>query len=243
MRKFFKTGPMQKDHEAKIVKLALAKTLEAELLQAVEYCKATLPLSEWMKPSGTSSAQSLTLTEVQAKLAKMSAKDSGQVVFGGCLGMLDLDYRINPTSSMDLGRMRWAATILDKAGKFAKLGPVVVRAGIPLQRLERDADLDMMLLSIYWHGQGLADGTDHPLKHMCQDIVFHAEQVASGLDSEIERFKRMAEEQLKKDVMGRSSWRLSLDMVEIVKLSAIDRQHGQSDADLLAASLAKKNPS
>ena len=58
---------------------------------------------------------------------------------------------------------------------------------------------------------------------MCQDIVYHAEKFATGLEMSIERFKRMNDEQKIKDVMGRSPWRLSNDMQEMVKMAEPDR--------------------
>ena len=229
---------MNVDHEQKLMKLALSKMLEKEVIDATAFCKATIQQGDWLKPSGVS-ATVQTVPEVKDKLAKMNASDSLMVVFGGCLGLLDLDHRIHDSSLMDLGRMRWACARLDQDQKFSKLGPISVRMDSALQRLERDADVDVMLLSIYWHKPTEA-GAQHPLMHMCQDIVFHAESVPPGLELEIERFKRMADEQKMKDVMGRSAWRLSLDMKVILKMGEVERKEGQSDGDLLAACLAKK---
>ncbi len=76
-----------------------------------------------------------------------------------------------------MGRLRWACEPLDQEGKANKLLPnIVVRRCnrlVDIERVDRDADIDVVILSIYWHR--LADETLHPpLIDMCQDIVFHA---------------------------------------------------------------------
>ena len=48
----------------------------------------------------------------------------------------------------------------------------------------------------------------HPLNNLCRDLVFSAQEVGSGLDLDIERFKRTQDEKKKKrKVMGQSAWR------------------------------------
>ena len=56
-----------------------------------------------------------------------------------------------------------------------------------LRRIERDADIDVVLLSIYWHKPADASAT-HPLKDLCRDLVFCAQKVGQGLKLDIERF-------------------------------------------------------
>jgi len=52
------------------------------------------------------------------------------------------------------------------------------------------------------------------------------------LDLEIERFKRWQDEENKRNAMGKSAWRLALDMKEIVKLAEPQRG-GMKDNELL----------
>ena len=161
-----KKGPMQGDHEEKLKKLALDKALEQELRKAIDYCKATIQVGEWMKPSGVSTAgTSMSVDQVRTRLAAMTGKDSGQVVFGGCLGQLDLEHRINDFSAMDLGRMRWAAARLDQEGKFSKLTPILVRLDSKLQHVERDADLVALSRAARARASGyhLSEKTRHSL--------------------------------------------------------------------------------
>ena len=47
-------------------------------------------------------------------------------------------------------------------------GPTVIR------RIERDVDIDAVLLSIYWRKPADASAT-HPLKDLCRDLAFCAQ--------------------------------------------------------------------
>ena len=235
-----KKGAMHNKHKDYLMKHAFGKTLVQEVHDALAYCKKTIQRGPWMVASGTS-AHVLATREVKTKLGAMSDKDSGSVVFGGTLGMLRLDHRIHPVVEMDLGRMRWACERLDQEGKISKLlhGVVVCLNGDEgLKWVERDADIDVVMLSIYWHKPSKEEET-HKLMFMCQDIVYHAENFSNGLALSVERFKRMTDEQKIKDVMGRSPWRLSLDMQGMVKMAETGRA-GRSDGELLAATLATR---
>ena len=110
-----------------------------------------------MTPLGQSAAT----TTPKEVLSKMKQNFAPYVVkLGGCLGMLDLEDRVKPFDELDVGRMRWACEVLDETHKFNKvLGDIVVRADVPnldtfeaavLQWVERDADIDVVLLFIYW---------------------------------------------------------------------------------------------
>ena len=141
-------------------------------------------------------------------------------MFGGRLGQLDLDHRIGKTfACMDLGRMRWAAGVLDLEGKLSKLMPISARMGSTArcQHVSCDAHLGVMLLSIYWHRPADHSG-QHPLMHMCLDTIYEAQNLPGGLDLEVERFKIYQDEEKMRDAIGRSVWRLSLDMNQILTM-------------------------
>ena len=74
---------------------------------------------------------------------------------------------------------------------------------------------------------------------MCRDLVFSAQTVGQGLDLEVERFKRLQDEENMRHVMGKSAWRLALDLWDMVKVGDHYRC-GLSDADLLAKLLSKR---
>ena len=107
-----------------------------------------------------------------------------------------------------------------------------------LRRIERDADVDAVLLPIYWHKPADASAA-HPLKDLCRDLFFCAQRVGHGLDLETERFKRKVYEEKKRAVLGQSAWRTALYMLDMVR-KAESQRNGRSDADLLANSLAAR---
>ena len=107
-----------------------------------------------------------------------------------------------------------------------------------LRRIERGADIDDVLLSIYWHKPADTSAT-HPLKDLCRDVVVCAQNVGHGLELVIERFKRKVDEEKKRAVMRQSVWRTTLDMLYMVE-KAEPQRNGRSDADLLASVLAVK---
>ena len=101
-----------------------------------------------------------------------------------------------------------------------------------LRRIVHDADIDAVLLSIYWHKPANASAT-RPLKDLCHDLVFCAQKVEHGLELDIERFKRKVDEEKKRAVVGQSAWHTALVMLYMVK-KAEPQRNGRSDADLLA---------
>ena len=106
-----------------------------------------------------------------------------------------------------------------------------------LRRVERDADIDVVMLSLYWHKP--ADGQEHPLKNLCRDLIFCAQKVGQGLELDIERFKRKQDEEKKKAAMGQSAWRTGMEFMDMIKASESQR-NGRSDADLLAHVLSTR---
>jgi uncharacterized protein YceH (UPF0502 family) len=79
------------------------------------------------------------------------------MAFSGTIWMLGLRHRAQPVHTMDFARMRWALEQMIKKQSVNKvLGNDVVRAEpVPgkggfkdLQRVERDADIDAVVLAI-----------------------------------------------------------------------------------------------
>ena len=179
---------MQSFHLERFLKHAHMDTLQEELHKAVTYVAAQAARDEWMTPLGKAAA----LSKPDAVTHAMSGPHgAAAVVFGGTLGMLDLTNRVKPMDQLDVGRMRWACEALDQEQALSKVLPqIVVRVDFlpgeafhDLQRVERDADLDVVCLSIWWHRPG-DEGAQHPLKDMCRDLVFNAQAVGQGLDLE-----------------------------------------------------------
>ena len=75
-----------------------------------------------------------------------------------------------------------------------------------LQRVERDADIDAIVLAIYWHKPCEADA-GHPWMSELRDRMFSAEPVGSSVEVVADRFLRYEEEEKKREVMGLSARR------------------------------------
>ena len=147
-------GPtnMLVQHTPKLIDNVHAGTLQQELQAVVDLGVEKRRKEAWMTPVGQSVATT-TPKEVLSKMKQNFAPDA--VKFGGCFGMLDLEDRVKPFDELDVGRMPWACEVLDETHKFSKvLGDIVVRADVPdtdtfqaaaLRRVERDADIDVVL--------------------------------------------------------------------------------------------------
>ena len=64
-----------------------------------------------------------------------------------------------------------------------------------LRRVDLDAAIDVVCLSLYWHKP--LNEQEHPLKDLCRDLVFSAQRVGTGLELDVERFKRRVDEEKK----------------------------------------------
>ena len=217
-----------------------------ELSAATQYCISHLNSAQRWVPKGGRVATS-TPTEVLERL-----NTTNGVQFGGALSMLDLEARVKTmeSESLDLGRMRWGLDILATGAPEAVhkvLGAVAVQAEQindkdehfnRLLRIERDTDIDSVLLAIYW-------GRDHPnvlegLVSQCQDIVFCAQRAGQGLELNITRFIRMDGEDSQRLVSGQSAWRKAMELKQIVELGG-SRRDGRSDAALAAALICERD--
>ena len=233
---------MEGFHGQKFLHHAHADTLQTELQAAVAYATEVSRSAEWKDCLGKS-ASATKPTDVLAKMTGPHASDS--VMFGGTLSMLDLSDRVKPMDQLDVGRMWWACEVLDQDRSLRRLlGSIVVRADfkagpefLNLKRVERDADIDVLCLSIWWHKP--ASQGPHPLTDLCRDLVFCAQRVGQGLELEVERFKRMQDEEKLRNVLGKSAWRLALDMQNMVKLAEPQR-NGMTDANLLSTVLTAR---
>ena len=62
-----------------------------------------------------------------------------------------------------------------------------------MQRADRDADIDEVVLAIYWNKPREADD-GHPWMSELRDMMFSAEPVGSGVEVLVDRFLRYEEE-------------------------------------------------
>ena len=185
---------MNSNNAETLLARAHAETLQTGLPAATDYTSRTASAGDWMPALGQTAAKSCR----NAVLDNMSKQfGANAVAFGGVLGMVGLNGRVKPLSQLDVGRVRRAREVLGQERSAHKLlGSIEVRAGVSsgvalgnLQRVERDADFDMLCLSIWWHKP--SDDAAHHLKDMCRDLAICAQKVGQELELEVERFKRV----------------------------------------------------
>ena len=143
-----------------------------------------------------------------------------QMAFSGAIWMLDLYHSVQPVDKMDFARMRWALEqMVEKQSVIKVLGTVVVRAeSIPgedgfkdLQRVESDANIDAIVLAIYWNKPCEAEA-GHPWMSELRDMMLSAQLVGPGVEVIVDRFLRYEEEEKKREVLGLSTLRRSQEL-------------------------------
>ena len=144
---------MKRDMVKKFEDLFFAGTVPVELLSAVMYCQDIVG-DLGMEPLGITCTIS-SATDIHVLFLRSPTPN--QMAFSGTIWMLDLDHRVQPLGNMDLARTRWALEqMVAKQSVNKVLGKVVVRAeSVPseggfknLHRVERDADIDAIVLAI-----------------------------------------------------------------------------------------------
>ena len=99
-----------------------------------------------------------------------------------------------------------------------------------MQRVERDADIDAVVLTIYWNRPCEAD-VGHPWMSELRDLMFSAQPVGSGVEVRVDRLLRYEEEDKKREVMRLSTLRRAQEFERLVSQGDA-RRNGMSDADL-----------
>ena len=187
-------------------------TIAQELDRAVDYMVNVCGKDDKLKPMGIAVPKAK-CTNIAAQFKKSDAPAS--MSFSATIWMLDLRHRLMPLDKLDLARTRWAIQMVSMYGQSSKVldGFAVAAESLSdaedfkdLCRVERDADLDAVLLLVYWHR--LEDETQkHPWFDHMRDLHFKAQRVGIGVAASVERFLRIEEEEGKRNVMGLSTFR------------------------------------
>jgi hypothetical protein len=167
------------------------------------------------------------------------------MTFSATLWMLDLEYRVTTLDRMDYSRMRWALETITTHKSVERLlkDTAVAAEGITneskfskLRKIDRDADIDVVVLAAYWHNAKKGDAWWAELR----DLQFSAQLGGSGYEVTVKRFMREDEEEKKRNVMGYSAFRRAQDLQQLVKEGAGERG-GLCDAGLAAKLLEKED--
>ena len=108
-----------------------------------------------------------------------------------------------------------------------------------LRKIERDADLDAVVLAIYWNRPD-NESTKHPWHDHLRDLHFKAQRAGQGAAAFVERFIRFDHEEKKRQVMGLSTFRRAQELKTLVDAAAVQRQPNECDAALASRILGEK---
>ena len=226
--------------------------LPQEITAAVAYCRTHL--EEFKAPTGISASLETAKT-LKAKLDKLrdlvaDPRQSGGIVFGGSLAMLDLSEgaRVRPLTELDVGRMRFIADDMRSTSSFlGAIGQVGISADClgdnelkNLVKVDRDAETDMAALAIYWH----KDHSQHcrALAVQSQNMMFRAEQMGTGVDLHVSRFIKDEKRDDKRKVDGQSAYRKALALRALVEAAATTTPTPGRSSAQIAASLLSQQP-
>ena len=225
--------------------LVYTDCIASELDHAQKYLAGPAAIDNHMQPMGVTTAKKL-CKDIYEQYQK--AEPPVSMSFSGTIWMLDLTHRLIDIDKLDLARMRWALDLVEASRSLHKVmdGFPVAAESIPnaaefsgLRKIERDADLDAIVLVVYWNRPD-DQTTKHPWHDHLRDLHFKAQRAGEGAAASVERFVRYDEEDKKRKVMGLSTFRRAAELKVLVKSAEPQREPNECDAALAARTLASK---
>ena len=230
---------------AKFEEMVYTDTIAEELRLAQAYLQGPAALDTYMQPLGVTVAKA-SCADVYAQFQQAAAPTS--MSFSATLWMLDLTHRLMGIDKLDLARMRWAVELVAESGSFHKVidGFPVAAESIPaageymgLHKIERDADLDAVVLVVYWN-RPENETVKHAWHEHLRDLHFKAQRAGHGAAVAVERFLRFDEEEKKRQVMGLSTFRRATELRVLLEAAESQRQAHECDAKLASRVLGTK---
>ena len=197
------TFHVEDDMVKKFEELVYTDGVSAELVAAQQYLSGPAARDDHMQPMGITVAKKL-CKDLFEQYRKVEAPVS--MSFSATIWMLDLGHRLIGIDKLDLSRMRWAVELIATSRSLHKVldGFPVAAESIPnadeysgLRKIERDADLDAVVLVVYWN-RPADENRKHPWHDHLRDLHFKAQRAGSGAEASVERFVRFDEEEKKK---------------------------------------------
>ena len=233
------------DMVGKFEELVYTDGIAAEIVLAQQYVSGPAAIDNHMQPMGVTVSKVL-CKDVFEQYKKVQAPVS--MSFSATIWMLNLAHRLIGIDKLDLARMRWALELIQETRSLHKVmdGFPVAAESVPdadefsgLRKIERDADLDAVVLVIYWNRP--ADPTQkHPWHGHLRDLHFKAQRAGQGAAGCVERFIRFDEEEKKRQVMGLSTFRRGAELKTLVDAAESLRNANECDAALAARILGEK---
>ena len=221
-------------------------TIANQLLEAQTYLQGAAAIDNYMQPMGITTGVKK-CREIFEQFRIVNAPTSMSI--SATIWMLDLSHRLISIDHLDLAHMRWAMEMVADSGSFHKVmdGFPVAAESIPdadnfsqLRKIERDADLDAVVLLVYWNRPD-DESQKHPWHNHMRDLNLKVSRVGVGAEASVERFVRFDDEEKKRKAMGLSTYRRSVELKSLVDAAASARQSGEVDA-ALASRILSSNP-
>ena len=187
----------------KFEELVYTGNVAQELLFAQDYLKGPAAQDNYAQPMGiaVAKARCVNLYEQFQKVVAPTAMS-----FSATIWMLDLSHRLIGIDKLDLARMRWAVESVAETGSLRQVmdGFPVAAESIPaaeeytgLRKIERDADLDAIVLVVYWNRPEI-ETEKHPWHDHLKDLHCKAQRAGHGAAASVERFIRFDAEDRKR---------------------------------------------
>ena len=195
----------------KFEELVYTGNVAHELHLAQAYLKGPAAQDTYMQPMGVAVAKAR-CADLHDQFQKAAAPTT--MSFSATIWMLDLSHRLIGIDKLYLARMRWAVEMVAETGSFHKVmdGFPVAAESIPaaeeftgLRKIERDADLDAVVLVAYWN-RPMIETVKHPWHDHLRDLHIKAQRAGHGAAAAVDRFVRLDEEERKINVMDLSAF-------------------------------------
>ena len=205
--------PLDVDCSAALQNRVADGSVHVEVEHALTYCTQLFKDSP-LHPRGHAAA-----VRAFDEIKKLSASNKGATLFGGTLGSLNLHAFAIP-GTLDLGRIRHALDNVKEAECLSDMLSVMqVNMDLcthndmqHLVRCHKDAEVVAACLVLYWHKDTKC--LDEILMAL-SDLVFNARSMGTLSNFAIEKFKIVEKEDGDREVMGMSSYRKCLFVVDI----------------------------
>ena len=227
------------DSVKRLEQLLKDKTLEKEIAQAFEFVKGNV---SWV-PLGMT---------VPLRTGESGTQSDGAML-SGTLSQLDLP-RAAITAGVDVAKIRHVLMESINIKELrTQIGNIIVNTSTEtmadgkLQRANKDGEVTALSLLILWSSEDLADPqvTMNRLTEMACDLVYECHACGSGSSFESRKLQIVEVDERKRNVIGMSAWRKSLQYQHNVDLIKVEgrRAEVKSDADRLLLVLQDDNVS
>ena len=251
--------PIVQELEDCVCQGSVSETLETAKAHWIALIAGPPGRTAWFNPGVASRGHPMTQMKLKQKVEEQrsqgTSEENLEIVHGGSLAQICMQYRACNLGQLDLRRMKYLAELIGtNPTRVAKaLGTINVQGNTVLEgpakehgystecrRLDLDAAVDMAILMVYWSRDSPA--VQKILEAQLNNLLLSSQFVgATEAALELERFERYHKEDQQKDSMGRSAVFMAKDLLRLLGLVPEADKQGKKDGDVAAAALARKD--